>query len=336
MPLCFPLVSCSGSIQMKLRAVIDVGTNSVKVLLGQVSGKQVIPEWETSQQTRLGQGFYESHRLQSGPIDATAAVVARFAREAVERGAESVRVIATSAAREALNADELLQAIHGASGLECQIIPGSLEAEWGFLGVTSNPKFAARQLLILDVGGGSTEFIVGHGDHAAFSESFPLGSVRLFERFQPSDSPTPKELETVRFWLREYLRNDVAPKLQATFERSGIPQLAVGIGGTTSLLALIHHQRRQFDRDLIENTEFDFASLRSLNEFLWGLPLARRREVPGLPPERADVILTGSSIYEAILDVFGIPTLGISTRGLRFAALLDTVPSQASNPPATS
>ena len=116
----------------------------------------------------------------------------------------------------------------------------------------------------------------------------------------------------------------VRPHLLPVFEKQGVPAMAVGIGGTTSLLALIQHQRHQFDRELIENTEFDLASLKRLNEFLWNQPLSQRREVPGLPPERADVILTGTSIYEAILDVFDIPKLGVSTRGLRFAALLDS------------
>jgi len=309
---------------MTLRSVIDVGTNSVKVLLGAVTEREVVPVWETSQQTRLGQGFYQDHRLQSGPIQSTAAVVAAFAEEARRRGAVSVRVIATSAAREASNAQELLEAIRQTSGLVCDVIPGSLEAEWGFLGVTTNPVLASERLLILDVGGGSTEFILGHRGHACFSESYPLGSVRLFERFQPSDSPQPSELSRLRSWVRDFLTTHVKPHLQPHFDADGIPDMAVGIGGTTSILAMIHLTRRDFDREAIEQTRFTASELRALNERLWELPLAERRLLPGLPPERADVILTGTAIYEGILDVMNLQKLGISTRGLRFAALLES------------
>lgn len=307
----------------QIRAVIDVGTNSVKVLVGEVLHNEVNPLWETSRQTRLGQGFYEAQLLQPGPIAATAQVIAEFAAEARQRGAVSVRVIATSAAREARNAEALLSAIQEVSGLACRVIPGALEAEWAFRGVTSNPRFAQKHLLILDVGGGSTEFILGSEGHAAFSESFPMGSVRLFERFRPSEHPDASELQQVRAWLRADIQQAISPRLSPAMTANGSPEMAIGVGGTTSLLALIHHQRRDFDRELIEETQFSKAALTGLLERLWAMPLARRREVPGLPPERADVILTGAAIYEAILDVFHIPVLGVSTRGLRFAALLD-------------
>lgn len=309
---------------MTLRSVIDVGTNSVKVLLGAVTGREVVPVWETSRQTRLGQGFYEDHRLQSGPIESTAVVVAAFAEEARKRGAVSVRVIATSAAREASNAHELLEAIQRTSGLACEVIPGALEAEWGFGGVTTNPLYASQRLLVLDVGGGSTEFILGHHGHARFSESYPMGSVRLFERFQPSESPHPDELGSVRSYVRDFVTAHVKPHLQPFFDAEGSPEMAVGIGGTTSILAMIQLGTCDFDRELIERTQFTLVELRALNERLWSLPLAERRRLPGLPSERADVILTGTTIYEGILEVMNLQMLGISTRGLRFAALLDS------------
>src|SRR5690242_8407946 len=121
------------------RAVIDVGTNSVKLLVADVSGREVQPLWEESKQTRLGRGFYETHRLQQEAIDATGKAVAQFSETARKFQANSVRVIATSAARDAVNGDELTSAIEKVSGLKMEIISGDQEAEWVFQGVTTDP-----------------------------------------------------------------------------------------------------------------------------------------------------------------------------------------------------
>ena len=143
------------------RAVIDIGTNSVKLLVAEVAGATVTPLLEQSEQTRLGRGFYETHRLQPEAIRQTAQAVAEFAGRAGKFSPVSTRVIATSAARDALNAAELIAAIKASAGLPVEIISGEQEADWAFLGVTSDPALAGQPLLILDVGGGSTEFILG-------------------------------------------------------------------------------------------------------------------------------------------------------------------------------
>lgn len=311
------------------RAVIDVGTNSVKVLLAEVFGSTVEPVWETSEQTRLGAGFYDDHRLRAGPIAATADAVARFAREARKRGAATVRVLATSAAREAVNADELLGAIRTASGLETEVIAGDMEAEMGFRGVTTHPWVKVGKVLVLDVGGGSTEFMFGVEGRLVFRRSFPIGSVRLFEKLQLSDPPGDIGLNEVEKWLLAWLELEVAPHLQPVFEVEGNPELAVGIGGTTSILALIHQGRHEFDRVLIERTLFQAKEFHALTRHLWSLPLSERRTLPGLPPERADVILTGAAIYSVVLHLFRIPRLIANTRGLRYAAVMESPHSAA-------
>src|SRR5215469_15499538 len=176
------------------RAVIDVGTNSVKLLVADIQRHDVLPVCEDSIQTRLGQGFYETHRLQAEPIAKTADAVRTFAQKARELKANSVRVIATSAARDAVNPDELISAIETAAKLKVEIISGEKEAEWAFQGVTTDHALAAEPLLLLDVGGGSTEFILGQGEHKHFQESFPLGTVRLMEKVPHSDPPRSEEL----------------------------------------------------------------------------------------------------------------------------------------------
>jgi exopolyphosphatase/guanosine-5'-triphosphate,3'-diphosphate pyrophosphatase len=310
------------------RAVVDVGTNSIKLLVADVSGRDVQPVHEESRQTRLGRGFYETRRLQPAAITQTAEAVAEFAKTARERKSASIRVIATSAARDAVNPNELTEAIERASGLKVEIISGEKEAEWVFQGVTiTHGGMAPAQapLLLLDVGGGSTEFIVGGGGKKHFAHSFPLGTVRLMEQFPHSDPPTRAEFNASREWIRNFLRSEVRPKLEPALRRENhfSDILLVGTGGTTSILARIENKLDRYDRERIEATRLSLAKVRALRWRLWSLPLAERKEVPGMPKLRADVILTGVAIYEAVMREFHFKELRVSTRGLRFAAVMD-------------
>jgi exopolyphosphatase/guanosine-5'-triphosphate,3'-diphosphate pyrophosphatase len=309
------------------RAVIDIGTNSVKMLVADVHGQQAEPVWEGSKQTRLGRGFYETHRLGAQPIEETARAVAEFNQKAREHGAISVRAFATSAARDALNADELISAVKAIAGLDVQIISGDLEATWAFRGVTTDARFARDPLLLLDVGGGSTEFILGQGKQTHFQNSFPLGTVRLMETIPPSDPPSAAELSNTRHWLREFLQREVLPKLKpaiANLSDSDPPALSlVGTGGTTSILARMELKLRDYDRNRMEGLSLSRDRVTWHVEHLWSLPLEERKHVVGLPPNRADVILSGVAIYEAIMAELDFQELRISTRGLRFAAVME-------------
>jgi exopolyphosphatase/guanosine-5'-triphosphate,3'-diphosphate pyrophosphatase len=304
------------------RAVIDVGTNSVKLLVAEVSGAVVRPLVERSEQTRLGSGFYETHCLQPEAIEKTAQAVARFAAEAKPWTPAVLRVVATSAARDAINQAELLESIRRASGLEVEIISGEREADWVFAGVTSDPRFAARNLLILDVGGGSTEFILGRDSQPSFRSSFPLGTVRLLEQLRPGDPPSEADRGKCREWLRRFLDEEIAPALQPVLTgKSGSTQL-VGTGGTTTILARIQLGAAAFDRSQIESVNLTREQVAEWSHRLWSMPLNERRQVAGLPPNRADVILPGAAIFEAVMERFEFNDLCVSTRGLRFAAVM--------------
>ena len=307
------------------RAVIDVGTNSIKLLVADVSGREVNPVHEESRQTRLGRGFYETHRLQPDTIAHTAEAVWEFANTARERNAASIRVIATSAARDAVNPGDLTSAIERVSDLKVEIISGEQEATWVFQGVTTDRELARAPLLLLDVGGGSTEFILGQGERKHFARSFPLGTVRLMEKFPHGDPPTRGEFNACRDWLKAFLRSEVRPRLAPALRRENHTRevLLVGTGGTTSILARLENRLDRFDRERIEATCLSRERVRAQRRRLWSLPLAERKEIPGLPKLRADVILTGVLIYEVVMAEFGFERLRISTRGLRFAAVMD-------------
>ncbi len=319
------------------RAVIDIGTNSVKLLVADVAGRDVVPALEQSRQTRLGQGFYQTHRLQPGTVAQTAEAVAAFATTARGLGATSVRAIATSAGRDAQNPELLLGAVERAAGLRVEIISGEREADWAFQGVTTDPHLARQSLLLLDVGGGSTEFILGQGRHQQYRGSFPLGTVRLLEKRPRGDPPTAGELADCRRWLREFLRQEVSPELASRLhptpavaatagrDAAADPVGLVGTGGTATILGRLALKMDSFERERIEATRLNLAEVQATVARLWSLSLASRKQVPGLPANRADVILFGVAIYEAVMEQFGFDELRLSTRGLRFAAVLEGV-----------
>jgi exopolyphosphatase / guanosine-5'-triphosphate,3'-diphosphate pyrophosphatase len=311
------------------RAVIDVGTNSVKLLIADVAGRRVEPVLEDSRQTRLGRGFYETNKLQPVAIAQTALAVGEFSRAAKKLGATSVRVIATSAARDAQNADALMATVERACGTKLEVISGDQEAEWSFRGAMSNPKLAHEPVLLLDAGGGSTEFILGQGDEIHFRHSYPIGAVRLMEKIPHSDPPKPEELAACREWLKKFLDLKVREALEPALKREVKKHehhhavRLVGVGGTATVLARMENNMDDYDRERIEAARLSAKKFRDWTERLWGLSLTERRQIKGLPKERADVLLTGALIYETVLEAFDFAELRVSTRGLRFAALMD-------------
>lgn len=311
------------------RAVIDVGTNSVKLLVADVQGRDIQPVCEESKQTRLGQGFYETHQLLPEAIANTAKAVATFVAQAQTHQVRQIRVVATSAARDAVNAGELIAAIERASGHRPEIISGEQEADWAFQGVTTDPALANIPFLLLDVGGGSTEFILGHGTKKHFRQSFRLGTVRLLETIPHSDPPTRQEFAETRRWVRDFIEDKIRPVLAVALERetqlhsTQVPMALVGTGGTTTILARMEAGLETYDRAVIEATRISLDRVKWHTENLWSLPLAQREGIIGLPRKRADVILTGTVIFEAVMEQFGFRELRVSTRGLRFAAVMD-------------
>ena len=311
-----------------LRAVIDIGTNSVKILIGDVNpgNREVTPIFERGIQTRLGSGFYQDRTLQPQPVLDTAQSCLEFLNIARVMGVEGFRILATSAAREARNPELLLDAVRAATGISVEIVSGEQEAGLAFRGVASDPRLAGRPLVILDVGGGSTEVILGEGERIVFQKSFPIGTVRLLEQFPPSDPPRIDNLQKCESWLRHYVGTEIRNTLQAHDGLLAGNAEWVATGGTSMLLARMTLGRDTFERRAIETCRIQAPELEALKNHLWNLPIEQRRKIPGLPANRADVILFGVSIFSELLSVFRVAHLGISTRGLRFGALLESWP----------
>ncbi len=311
------------------RAVIDIGTNSVKLLIGDVSHTSVTPLCERAEQTRLGKGLHATHRLQPDAIDRTAHAVAQFLREAERWQAASTRLIATSAARDADNRSEFTEAIWRTVGVRVEVISGEQEAAWAFEGVATDPRLVGHPLLIMDTGGGSTQFIYHGGNAGPAHHSFRLGAVRLLDQFPPSDPPTADEQSRCQAWIKEFINHQIRPALADDLPAQALASAQlVGTGGASSLLVSMHLGLNSFQRDLIEATALSRRDVQAQMERLWRLPLAERQHIPGLPPAKADVVLMGAAIHALIMTEFDFDHLLVSTRGLRFAALLTPPPER--------
>ncbi len=283
-------------------AVIDIGTNTVKILVADVQQGQVVPVLHKDRTARLGEGVHQHGRLSTEPMRRCIQAIDDFFVEAKSLGATKISALTTSAARDAANRAEFFDGVRQRCGLEVQMISGEREAELIFQGVSSDPEWAGAPLLVMDVGGGRTEFIQGRRGTVELCRSLPLGALRLTEKFGEG-----KFLE-----LGEHVRKVLRPAL-AGCEFKG--RRLIGTGGTIATLARVM-------KGDVDHVTISRAELLQLVRRLEAMPLVERRQVPGLPPERADIIVAGGAVFLAAMELLGAEELTVSVRNLRYGALL--------------
>jgi exopolyphosphatase / guanosine-5'-triphosphate,3'-diphosphate pyrophosphatase len=295
-------------------AAIDVGTNTVLLLVAEQTPAGFSPVAERSALTRLGQGVDASRRLLPEAMERTLDAVARFAAEATALRAQGLVVSATSAARDAQNGVEFLAEAKRRAGVDVEILSGEEEARLSYLAVATDfgAEAAERELVALDIGGGSTEFIFGRGPVVRFHTSINIGSVRLTERCVRTDPPSAEDLAR----LDAELDSALAP-----VPRPGPGALVVGVAGTVTSLYAVANAISPYDATRVHGGWLARETLGQTRARLASLPLATRRTLPGLQPERADVIVAGAVLLEHALDHLGATGARVSDRGLRWGLL---------------
>ncbi len=295
-------------------AAIDVGTNTVLLVVAEraPSGFRMVAERGAI--TRLGKGVDADKRLAPEAMARTLDAVGRFADEARALGAVDLVVTATSAARDAANGPEFLEAARTRAGVPVEILSGAAEAQLSYLAVAND--FAAeagtRELVAIDIGGGSTEFIFGHGPKVRFHTSLNVGSVRLTERCVRSDPPSSDDFSRLRATLESALAAVPPPETGA---------LVVGVAGTVTTLYAVANSIAPYDAGRVHGGWLSREVLAETRAKLASMPLEQRRAVPGLQPERADVIIAGAVLLEFALDHLGAPGARVSDHGLRWGLL---------------
>jgi exopolyphosphatase / guanosine-5'-triphosphate,3'-diphosphate pyrophosphatase len=295
-------------------AAIDLGTNSTRLLVADVDDGRISELARETRITRLGEGVDERRRLLPGPIARVRNVLTDFRRTVDSLGAERTLAIATSAVRDAENGEGFLGEVEWSYGFATLLLSGHEEALMTFSGVTSDRPLE-QGTVIVDIGGGSTEFVAGGRDGVRWHDSLDIGSARLTERFLHSDPPTEEELDGAAAAVRVLL--DRVPD-----EIRRDTSSAIGVAGTITSLGALALGLEEYDRDRVHGSELSAQLLEEQLQRLASVPLEERRGMRPLEPDRAPVIVGGALIAREVLVFFGLDQLEISERDILDGAAL--------------
>ena len=307
---------------MQTYAAIDIGSNSCRMKIGRVVQHRLRTVHEDREVTRLGASVFESGIVSPEAMAATLKTLKRFNRAVQTHGTDKVRVVATSAMRDARNSRAFLAWVRDETGWEVEIISGLEEARLIHLGVVENEAGAGGRCLLVDLGGGSCEVTLSEHKHIRETISLPLGAVRLTQDFLRSDVPGKQDVARLRQFIARELR-----RARRRVDATGV-RLTIATSGTAAALAdasraLAKGKGRQGGRDLAPA-----KTVRRLAAKLTKMKNAERAMVPGIGPRRSEIIVAGAHVYADLLECFGLPGFRYSPLGLRDGMLAQMLAEQ--------
>jgi len=296
-------------------AVIDVGTNSVKFHIAQ---KDAGGKWsvvlDEANISRLGEGLQATGNISPEAMKRNVKAVSEMAERARGQGVSDLVAVGTMCLRTAKNAQEFVNRVKDACDVTVEVIPGEEEARLAYLAVKSGVGLKEGRLVIFDTGGGSTEFIFGKGDRIEKRFSLNVGAVRYTENSLRSDPVTQVEVDNTITAVEKDL---------AELQVEGTVDALVGMGGTVTNLSAVKHQLAQYDPDVIQGSVLELAEIDRQIKLYQAKTIAERKEIVGLQPKRADVILAGVIIVSVIMKKTGVESFTVSDRGLRHGVIVD-------------
>lgn len=300
-------------------AAIDIGTNSVRLAVVRDEGNRLTTLAVHREVVRLGEGEFETNRMLPEAIARGALVCSRFADVARGFGAREIVAFATSAVREAENREEFIERVRRDADIEVRVISGVEEARLIWLGVSSGFELSDRRAVLIDIGGGSTEMIVGDTVSHLMLDSMKLGAVRLSNMFFRETGPvSPDAFAKVQRYVRGVATQPIRRVREKGFD------LMLGSAGTITTMAdIVARRAGEPPVNTQRNASFRTSDLRDATQMLCRLSLEDRRKVPGMDPGRAEIILGGASILLTLMEALGVERMTISERGLRDGILLD-------------
>jgi exopolyphosphatase/guanosine-5'-triphosphate,3'-diphosphate pyrophosphatase len=299
-------------------AVVDLGTNTTRVLVADVEGGRVRELERRTKVTRLGEGVDSTGRLADAAIERVAATLAGYKAVIDELRPERTVALATSAVRDAANGDEFRALLHARFGLDDQIIPGKEEARLTFQGAPAARPAGDGPFVVIDIGGGSTEYVVGTaGDEPVFRVSTQAGSVRQTERHLREDPPSDEDLLALRAAIRSIIEHAVPDDVREQV-REGI-----AVAGTATSLAAIDQQLDPYDPERVDGYGLLLEACERMLGELAAIPLDERKQVTGLHPDRAPTIVAGAAILVESMHVFGLESVEVSEADILHGAALD-------------
>ena len=293
-------------------AAIDIGTNSVLLLVAESLGGALSPVLERATVTRLGEGVDHNRRLLDAACERTLSCLASYASVLREQGITHLDAVGTSAMRDAAGGQEFVARAAEVLGVAPRVIDGNEEARLTFAGALSGLPYTGK-VTVFDIGGGSTEIVVGsrdvHERDIRAAVSLDVGSVRLFERHVRSDPPSAEDMARVEQDITLALSTAPKPEAGATL---------VGVAGTVTQLAALELELLQYDATRVHGSTLTRSAVERIAARLATLTVAERRALPGMEPSRADVLVVGSAIARAVLQWSGAAEVIVSDRGVRW------------------
>jgi exopolyphosphatase/guanosine-5'-triphosphate,3'-diphosphate pyrophosphatase len=303
----------------KVVGFIDIGTNSVRLLVVRINPNRSYTVLSQEKEVvRLGDGEFRDQMLTQEAIFRGVTVVKKFTELSRAYGAEEIIAVATSAAREAKNQIDLLNRLREEARIDVSVISGKEEARLIYLGVASGVHLKDRKALFIDIGGGSTEIIIGDQENYSYLDSLKLGAIRLTNLFLPEGAKTPVPAEVYNK-MRKYVRNAII----RTTHRVKDEKLGISVASSGTAINLAEISNRLTGNGDTRNMTLRRSQLKKVMAMLCSLPLEERRKVPGINPERADIIIGGGAILETLMDEFGLEEVAVSERGLRDGLLAE-------------
>ena len=302
------------------QAVIDLGSNSFRlVVFSWVQGAWWRRTDEIHEAVRIGEGLEETGALQAEPMERALRTLELYAHFCASTGITDIRPVATSAIRDASNQADFLRAAHERTGLEVQVLPKEEEARYGYLAAVNTTTL--ENGVALDLGGGSMQLTNVKGRRAVDARSWPFGAVRMTERFLPDKKASKKQIKALRSHVREGLERD-APWLTGAGPRGG---MLAGIGGTVRNLAAAAELAEDLPSYGVQGFGVRRDVLDDLVERFCDSTASERRKVPGIKPERADLILAGSLVIQTIMELGEFAALEATEAGLREGVFFETL-----------
>jgi len=288
-------------------AVVDLGTNSTRLLVADVAGDGSLTELERrSEVTRLGDGVDATGRLSGEAVDRVLTCLAGYREIADEANAGRRIAVATSAVRDSSNGEEFQQRVRSEVGFDIRTISGDEEARLTFLGATAG-RGAGPPTLVVDIGGGSTEYVVGRpGASPDFRVSTRLGSVRQTERHISTDPPSREELESLAHAARQIVATDAPHEVRAAVDEG------IAVAGTATSLAAVDQELEPYDPARVHGHRLTRDACERMLDRLAAVPLDERRQLPGLHPDRAPTIVAGAVILVESMRVFDLAAVEAS------------------------
>lgn len=294
-------------------AAIDIGSNSTRLLIADVEDGDITEVTRRSIVTRLGDGVDRSGALNAAAIERTVAALKQYGAQIDEAGCERAGGVATSAVREAANGNDFAALITTQLQMPFNVIDGDHEAELTFRGAASGGALeSSGRCLVVDIGGGSTEFIVGTSGHLEFHTSTRLGCVRHSERHLAGDPPTTQQLEALLDEAKQIITDDVPAEFRAAIDR------AIAVAGTPTSLASVDLALERFDPWKVHGHPITRPACERMLAELAAVPLSERREITGLHPDRAPTIVAGAAILLATMRAFALEEVSVSEHDLLY------------------